>query len=270
MGHEHTWSRGDKITTRAKSSGKTGQEASSSLSVAFASLSKRPHFAQVCTIAERHPYEEDVASDADSTSSSSCFDVDEVPERSCAASSSQQPASSSAAPAHDEGNPASRAASSSDIPAVVPNGGGSRGDKYQRAQVGCGVVVINTASQSLDANCCVCGASKDRKWYSRHGARAPSTRAQGRPMGSLIAWLHLPNGCPGSKRAHNAAWSSLPFSDRRRWRLQYVETPELEAFFAKERLPWEDEEDGEPAAVPRSAVATRVVRCRDAAFSHPS
>ena len=70
------------------------------------------------------------------------------------------------------------------------------------------------------------------------------------PPGSLIAWLHLPNGCPGSKRAHNAAWSSLPFSDRRRWRLQYVETPELEAFFAKERLPWEDEEDGEPAAVP--------------------
>ena len=129
--------------------------------------------------------------------------------------------------------------------------GQGRGDRYRRWVVGCGTICINMSNSSLDAECNVCKASKDRKWHQREGARAPQTLAQGRPLGSLMAWLHLPGGCTGSAQDHNSMWELLSYEDRLAWRQHYESEPEFTPLFERERPPRPAERPGgEPEVVP--------------------
>ena len=125
-----------------------------------------------------------------------------------------------------------------------------KGDKYFRVVVGCGLVLINKSNESLDSECSICGASKDRKWTEKKGAKSLRTLAQGRPLGSHFAWLNLDNGCPGSAEEHNDKWNVLPFLDRARWRKHYLQLDDLKDFFDRERPPRGDEVDGEPDVPP--------------------
>ena len=77
---------------------------------------------------------------------------------------------------------------------------------------------------------------------------AARTRAQGRPMGSLIAWLH--EDCGGDPAVHNARWSGLPYETRVNFRNEYATDEEMKPFFDQERDPWDDEPDGEPRVPP--------------------
>ena len=114
------------------------------------------------------------------------------------------------------------------------------------------MVTLNICNISLDAECFACGSSKDRRWYARANAKSPGTLAQGRPLGSLLAWLGLPGGCPGSKEAHDREWDLLPYHDRVDWRRRYKDLPEWVNMFRRERSPRRDgtEPDGEPMVVP--------------------
>ena len=143
---------------------------------------------------------------------------------------------------------------SEDAPAAKGKGKGrgrGGGDRYDRFVAGCGYVTINSSNQSLDGECGVCGASKDKKWHARKGARSDVPLAQGRPLGSLFAWLNLPGGCPGGAEVHRAFWPTLEREERikrrRHFRANYDYTPCFER-----KRPQRDEEgpDGEPPAPP--------------------
>ena len=129
-------------------------------------------------------------------------------------------------------------------------GGGRAGAPYVRFDVGCGRVTINVSNRSLDAECTHCGASKDRKWSAREGAKSAKTLAQGRPLGSLFAWLHLPGGCPGTPDAHSLQWEYLDYQIRVDWRRHYFALPDYKPLFERERDPRDEETDGEPAIPP--------------------
>jgi hypothetical protein len=104
-----------------------------------------------------------------------------------------------------------------------------------------GFILINSGANSLDAHCGRCGSRKNRT-FKPH--RNPNI-GQGRPMGSLIAWLHM---CPGSKAGHDAVFNREHLSHEvhshwHQWGRQFAS---LRLLFNLER-PSFDGEDDEPA-----------------------
>ena len=110
-----------------------------------------------------------------------------------------------------------------------------------------GKILINKhpSALSLDAHCRTCHARVNRKFKKRPGA-AGEKHHQGRPMGSLLAWLHLP--CDGNPAHHKNRYTGvmLPHDERRRLRLWGVALGTLAILFEKEREPRAGEPDGEP------------------------
>ena len=119
-----------------------------------------------------------------------------------------------------------------------------------RVATGSGYVLLNHSNKSIDAHCETCGASFDKKWTKFARARVESTRAQGRPLATAVAWLNLPDGCPGDFAAHKGAWNTLSRRTRTSWRESIQDNPEFDDFRAKERSPRSDESRGEPLVPP--------------------
>ena len=94
---------------------------------------------------------------------------------------------------------------------------------------------------SLDAHCDRCGAKVNRKFreHRKYGA----AHHQGRPMGSLIAWLRL--RCTGQHKADYCD-EKLPFSDRARARTWGEEQEHLRFLFQEERKKFPHEAHDEP------------------------
>jgi hypothetical protein len=116
-------------------------------------------------------------------------------------------------------------------------------DRYDRSQVGeQGFILINDHPQalSLDAHCTECGVRINRRY--REHAKLGSRHQQGRPMGSLIAWLLI--DCEGAER-HRAMYSEayLPLVIRQQARAWGQGEPHLANCFAKERDPFGFEGD---------------------------
>lgn len=126
-------------------------------------------------------------------------------------------------------------------------GGGQRRQAHSNMvwYVGSGHIVHNASGSSLDAHCAQCSAKADRKAYAREGARSANTKAQGRPLGLLIAWLNHP--CSGSSEAHRKLLKTIPYRTRRQARVDAVSGGGLGLAFAQERSPRSSEsEGGEP------------------------
>lgn len=108
------------------------------------------------------------------------------------------------------------------------------------------VINLHPSAQSLDAHCDRCGARVNRKFLANPSRReAP----QGRPMGSLLAWLR--QDCTGSPAEHKALLDAFVLDYRtrlaaREWG-QGLGT--LADCFAKERQPWPSEGE-EPYRMP--------------------
>jgi hypothetical protein len=176
------------------------------------------------------------------------------------------------------------AASGSGGPAPVPHGAAEirggiaddprrRGwgkklqDKYESCNVidlsnrKLGVLLINTHPQaeSIDAHCGRCGGRLNRK-YRAHKSR-PSHH-QGRPAGSLLAWLYL--DCGGNEDVHKNRYDplELPHESRINARAIGEADPTLAPIFAKERDPRDCELEylGEPVPLARR-IACLSVAC---------
>lgn len=146
---------------------------------------------------------------------------------------------------------AAAAAAQDDSANAKPRPGGARekkGDRYERVACGGGEIVVNMSNKSLDAHCLICSASKDRKWTERARARAPSSKAQGRPLGAFFAWLHV--DCNGDPLLHSAQYAGSSHEVRAGWRRHYRGDPLFQTLFDKERPPRDEEIDGEPLVPP--------------------
>jgi len=78
-----------------------------------------------------------------------------------------------------------------------------------------GRVTINDHSRcmSLDMQCLRCGHVVSRRFLERSGVKDPSEYPQGRPMGTLLAWVQ---DCPGTAERHKMALSDgFDFNCRR-------------------------------------------------------
>ena len=103
-----------------------------------------------------------------------------------------------------------------------------------------GHIRIFAGDHQLTARCQCCGYRKNAK-YRPWGGRNPERYAQGRPMGALLAWLHLP--CPGQPWAHAALWSllHLPHDTREGYRSFFRDLGCLDLQFGAERPLWAHE-----------------------------
>jgi hypothetical protein len=121
-----------------------------------------------------------------------------------------------------------------------------------RVDCGDGYLVLNRRNGSIDVHCSVCGASKDLKYTGRPRARAPRMLAQGRPIGTQLAWLNFERVCLGDPSEHLARWTDedLPHQDRVLQRNQAQGDPDFELLFQAERGPRDGEVDGEPPVIP--------------------
>jgi len=127
-------------------------------------------------------------------------------------------------------------------------GGGPRMD-HDRAQVHhketgrhLGHIIMNEhpAAMSLDAHCRRCGVAIGRKYRARPGARQ---HHQGRPLASLLAWLHEPCGANHRTKYREDV---LTFALRDQFRTWAIAVPEFEPLRRKERDPWPGGEGLEP------------------------
>lgn len=116
--------------------------------------------------------------------------------------------------------------------AIVPR----RNDPLQVA----GKIVINShhLSMSLDAHCDACKCKVNRRHIARAGG---GTHHQGRPLGSLLAWLEL--DCGGDKELHRALYSNLnlPHATRVAARQWAMGLGTMGPLFVKERFQRADE-----------------------------
>jgi hypothetical protein len=122
-----------------------------------------------------------------------------------------------------------------------------RGAPNLNVMIGSGYICISKGTQSLDAHCTACSGKVDRKSLRRLRARAPNTRAQGRPMGLLLAWLESP--CPGEATDHRAVLKHLPYATRKDARLRAVASGDFADALDAERSPNTSESEGEPHGV---------------------
>lgn len=128
--------------------------------------------------------------------------------------------------------------------------GGPKHANYDRGQVesdttgyNYGYILLNTHpnAMSLDAHCARCHAKVNRK-FREHGAFG-AAHHQGRPMGSLIAWLKL--RCTGRHKADYCD-KMLPFSDRANARAWGQRQECLQFLFKEERNKFPHEAHDEP------------------------
>lgn len=91
--------------------------------------------------------------------------------------------------------------------AIVPD---EHGDELGRI-----LINLHERSQSLDAHCRRCACRVNRK-YKPHG-RLGDRHHQGRPMGSLVAWLRQP--CDGDADTHSRLYALLTHAERSRARV---------------------------------------------------
>ena len=128
--------------------------------------------------------------------------------------------------------------------------GGPKHANYRRGQVKSdttgfdyGYILLNTHpdAMSLDAHCTRCGAKVNRKFREHRAFGA--AHHQGRPMGSLIAWLRL--RCTGQHKADYCD-EKLPFSDRARARTWGEGQEHLRFLFQEERQKFPHEAHAEP------------------------
>jgi hypothetical protein len=103
---------------------------------------------------------------------------------------------------------------------------------------------ITWSQESLDAHCSVCGCAVNRRFKPFPKARAPKTKAQGRPLGLLLAFLSCE--CTGDQDAHRGMLQELPHAVRLSARLKAAGDPDASPLFAVERHPNDGDVGGEP------------------------
>lgn len=117
-----------------------------------------------------------------------------------------------------------------------------------------GTIRIWLGENSLSAKCKKCGQRKNKRFIERQRVRNPSNFPQGRPMGSLLEWLHLP--CTGLAVDHDSKWTEadLKWEERNKRRTHFKQLGCLDLQFGAERDPWGhelvDSEYGEPRPLP--------------------
>ena len=101
--------------------------------------------------------------------------------------------------------------------------------------------------QQLVGICQTCKFRLNKKYRPRKCSN-PEAYAQGRPMGTLIAWLHL--ACPGDPQEHFLMSKDLDYSSRAHARDWGASQSHLEPAFGRERGKWDHEETAEPKDLP--------------------
>ena len=144
-------------------------------------------------------------------------------------------------PLHEEGAAASSASASA-------SSGPARARNEVKVTTGTGYIVKNVSGQSLDAHCELCGLRANRKFTVFLNAKSPKTLAQGRPLGFLVALLDF--RCNGNMEEHRAYATDLSHESRVCARLGAEAQPLFCQLFACEREARDEEEFGEPSAVP--------------------
>jgi hypothetical protein len=121
--------------------------------------------------------------------------------------------------------PAEPPASQSDAP---PNKK-ARGRNLCRQDFGVGFLLINESGGTIDGHCELCGLRINRKRKPFERARSAKTKAQGRPVGLLLAMLE---DCPGTEDKHRSLVAEMPFERRRQMRVDNISNPLLKLFFS--------------------------------------
>ena len=122
------------------------------------------------------------------------------------------------APSGGAASPTDRAPGPSEPPPLLPpahpppapplSGPVARNRNEIRYDVGPhGHILKHNSSQSVDAHCRSCGCAVNRKCKAFPRARVPRTKAQGRPMGLLIAFLS--HRCSGDSDRHRSLLETL-------------------------------------------------------------
>ena len=129
---------------------------------------------------------------------------------------------------------------------------GIRGRKEpaQFKKFGCGQILINRNSNSIDVKCYKCDVSIDKTWKEYRDGKQPHTKARGRMMGSHLAWLTLDCNAVSDWHRHMYCHEGLPRAFRKESRRRGELTGDLGEFFRSERPARDDESDGEPVGVP--------------------
>ena len=133
-------------------------------------------------------------------------------------------------------------------PAAIVRAAGLRGRNTVRCAMGSGFIVKNASSLSLDARCQTCGAAVTRKLESFPKARSLKTQAQGRPMGTLIAFLKQP--CIGDAEHHRGMLATLTHAERLAARQGCLDRGECVELFSLERAEGAQDDRGEPILIP--------------------
>ena len=110
-----------------------------------------------------------------------------------------------------------------------------------------GRVTINDhpRAMSLDMQCLTCGHVVSRRYLERSGVKDPSEYPQGRPMGTLLAWVQH---CPGSAQKHKDAMADgFDYNCRKTLRCWHFEHNFCLVCFSEERDPWSHEGQGHEA-----------------------
>ena len=151
--------------------------------------------------------------------------------------------------------PSSRDTDQEEWEAAAGHGPKPKGAPCHWVPYGHGQILVNRSGKSIDALCYECGAGFDRSWKPRKGARQGHTKAQGRPLGSQLAWLCLE--CHGDPEWHSRQFSDegLPRVQRKAARREAKGSGEFDEFFDRERSPRASESEGEPQHVPNRAAA---------------
>jgi len=157
-------------------------------------------------------------------------------------------------PAPEEGGeaPAPKAAAKAKAAGRRGRHGGPAYERYDIDAVGYILINEHPNSRSLDAHCTTCGCRVNRTYRERPGARErPRGRRhhQGRPMGTLLAWLRLPDGCPGEENAHRAALQGLTWQMRDNARQWGHLSGRFQPCFNQERAVFSDDEHDEPLRI---------------------
>ena len=132
------------------------------------------------------------------------------------------------------------------VPAAGPPVARARNEV--RVDYGLGYLLKNNSGKSLDAHCLVCGLAVNRKWTAFPRAKSLKTRAQGRPMGLLLAVLDVE--CDGDQNTHRSQISLHDHADRLAHRLDGHVKGGFEEMFEVERDINEADDQEEPIEIP--------------------
>ena len=113
-----------------------------------------------------------------------------------------------------------------------------------------GTIKLGRLTSSLNVQCRACGCRINKRYKELRGGMWSLHPAQGRPMGSEVAWLNLECGtCP---EYHRSLWNAhdLPKRDRALFREWANGKPGFARFFRMERDRFDDETGSEPEGLP--------------------